>query len=334
MSAASPPRVALALPQLAFALEAAGVTAAGAPLPALSWLAARSQRQPGGSADWRAWLLSRFGPGAGALQRFPAGPSLRALNEAAPAAGCWACAEPVHLATALDHLRLAPRAQLDLPADESRALAVSLAAALEGSGYSITWSDRGVWLFGCAHRIECDTVEPALAEGRDVRDSLPSGRDGAEIRRLTNELQMWLHEHPVNAARAARGVPKVNSIWLWGFGQAGEPVAGALPMLCSDDFWLVGLWRLHGSPAQPLEETRHALTGAGPLLIAAAGAGLDPQTQLLRWESELAAPLVAALSQARVGTAEVLLGAAAYRLSRGARLAVWRRPRPWSELTQ
>ena len=33
-----------------------------------------------------------------------------------------------------------------------------------------------------------------------------------------NEAQMILHTHPVNAEREARGMPAVNSVWLWGGG--------------------------------------------------------------------------------------------------------------------
>src|SRR5262245_38885546 len=207
MSVARRPAAALALPRLGSVLDAAGATVKVPPLPALQWLAARGRPVAVRSGDWRTWLLSLCGPSAPTLRRFPAGPSLRALVGGRPVAGCWACAEPVHLMTALDHLRLAPRAELELPADEGRTLAASLDAALAGSGYGLRWSDRGAWLLDCASSVECDTVEPAQAEGRDVRDCLPSGRDGAAIRRLTNELQMLLHEHPVNTARAARGLP-------------------------------------------------------------------------------------------------------------------------------
>ncbi len=334
MSRASRSAVALALPRLGAVLEAGNDAAARGPLPALQWLAARSRRQPARAGDWRGWLLSHFGPGAEALQIFPAGPSLCALLDGAPAAGCWACAEPVHLTTALDHLRLAPRAQLRLAADEGRALAMSLDAALAGSGYALRWSDHGSWLLGCPSRVEADTVEPARAEGGDVRDHLPSGCDGARIRKLTNELQMLLHDHPVNSARVARGLPVVNSIWLWGFGEAGEPTATDLPVLCTDDFWLAGLWRLHGSEARPLADASRALAAAPALLIAAADASADPPAQLRRWESALAAPLVAALQQARIGAAELLLGAVPYRVTSPARFAVWRRPRPWPQLLQ
>src|SRR5690606_33262738 len=38
-------------------------------------------------------------------------------------------------------------------------------------------------------------------------------------RRVLNEVQITLHEHPVNLARTARGLPAVNSLWPWGEGR-------------------------------------------------------------------------------------------------------------------
>jgi len=46
-------------------------------------------------------------------------------------------------------------------------------------------------------------------------------------RRLQNELQMLLHDHPVNAAREARGELAINGIWFWG---AGAFRGKAVPM--------------------------------------------------------------------------------------------------------
>jgi hypothetical protein len=42
------------------------------------------------------------------------------------------------------------------------------------------------------------------------------------MRRLQNEAQMVLHDHPVNLARAARGELTVNSLWLDHAGAADE----------------------------------------------------------------------------------------------------------------
>ncbi len=322
--------VALALPAFRAAV---GANDGGPPsLPGAEWLASRGRRTPAWRGEWRAWLLSHFGPGADALQRCPAGASVRALDASRRDDGCWGCAEPVHLLVGLDHLRLAPRATLALSAEDGRALATSLDAALAGSGFSLHYVERGPWLLECRTDIECETLEPAVAEGRDVRDSLPTGQDGARIRQLTNELQMLLHEHPVNARRGARGLPPVNSIWLWGFGRAGQVSDAYLPVLCTDDAWLSGLWCLHGAEARPLADAGGVLAAGTTMLIAAADSVGDPAGALERWDAELCAPLVSALRRGRTHRAEVLMGETPYTISRAARFAVWRRGRPWSEL--
>ena len=54
------------------------------------------------------------------------------------------------------------------------------------------------------------------------------------MRRLMTELQMLLHEHPVNEARAARGVPTVNAVWLWGGGEGQRAAKPNSRRLASD----------------------------------------------------------------------------------------------------
>jgi len=333
LTSVSEPRVALALPAFSSALELANGQRGALPgLPGTLWLASRGRRGATWHGDWRAWLLSRFGPGADTLQRCPPGASVRALATGGRDQGSWACAQPVHLLTGLDHLRLAPLAGLALAPEEAQALADSINAALAGSGYTLSPAEPQPWSLACPTDIECDTVEPAQAEGRDIRDCLPAGRDGAQVRKLINELQMLLHEHPVNLGRAGRGLAPVNSIWLWGFGRARDPAGGPLPALCSDDAWLTGLWRLHGAEARPLAAAESALATETTLLLAATDVGADPAAQLDRWESGLCAPLVAALRGGRIRSASVLLGDAPFAISHADRFAVWRRRRPWQEL--
>ena len=325
--------MALAVPRFRATLERhAGLGSAAPALPGMQWLASRAHRAVASPGDWRAWLLSRVGPGADMLQRCPAGPAIRALATGAREEGCWACAQPVHLLTGLDHLRLAPLAGLQLSTGEAQAIDESLGAALAGSGYSLRPSEAGPWTLACPTDIQCDTVEPAHAEGRDIRDCLPAGRDGAQIRKLMNELQMLLHEHPVNTRRAGRGLIPVNSFWLWGFGRAQELEPTQLPTLCTDDPWLQGLWRLYGVAARPLPAAEGALETEATLLIAAADAAADSVSALERWEAELGAPLAASLRRGRIGSASIRLGDVSYTVSRVDRLAVWRRRRAWTEV--
>ncbi len=59
---------------------------------------------------------------------------------------------------------------------------------------------------------------------RSIKHHLPQGADALAWHRVTNEAQMILHTHPVNAAREARGELVANSVWLWG--------GGTLPARC------------------------------------------------------------------------------------------------------
>jgi len=324
---------AVALPAFATAFRAdPGTANRDRDLPALNWLASRGHRVSVSGGEWRAWLLSRFGPGGEVLQHCPAGAALRTLVTGRRAEGCWACAEPVHLVAALDHLRLAPRSALRVAPAEGRALVESLSEAIAGSGFTLQHLEHGPWLLACRDDIDCETIEPALAEGRDVRDCLPAGRDGAAVRRLTSELQILLHDHPVNLRRSDVGLPPVNSIWLWGFGRAVHVTRPPLPMLCCDDFWLAGLWQVHGLAPQPLGAARDALAAGASTLVAAADASDDPGAQLALWESLLGVPLARALKSGRIRNASLLLGDTSYVLSGAARFAFWRQARSWTDL--
>jgi hypothetical protein len=333
LTAASTHRVAVALPAFRRVLARAELAHGRGPdLSAVQWLASRGRRAAGSVPDWRAWLLSQFGPGAEPLRRCPAGPAVRALAIGRRDEGCWACADPVHLVTGLDHLRLAPLADLGLVSSEAQALCDSIAAELAQSGYVLHFSQQGPWLLECPTEIECESVEPADAEGHDLRDCLPTGRDGRAVRKLMNEFQMLLHEHPVNARRVDRGLAAVNALWLWGFGQAQavEPVHS--PMLATDDSWLQGLWKLHGGSGLPLAMAKQTLATADTLLVAATENVADAEAQLAQWDTALAEPLAAALRQGRVHSASLLLGDVPYSVERAARHAFWRRRRRWPEL--
>ena len=68
-----------------------------------------------------------------------------------------------------------------------------------------------------AANIQWDT---ATREGVDPA----TGADYTSVvRMLLNEVQVLLHQHPLNAARQTRGLPPVNSVWFWGAGRLPAP---------------------------------------------------------------------------------------------------------------
>ncbi len=323
--------VALALPRFRAALQSAASGATGPlRLPAADWLASRGRRGATWRRGWREWLLECSVLDAGSLRRYPAGACVRALAAGRPVDGTWACADPVHLLTGLDRLQLAPLSVLGLAAEEGRTLVQWLNQALAGSGFTLHHADPGPWSLECGSAIDCEAIEPALVEGEDIRELLPGGRDGLQVRRLMNELQMLLHEHPVNEERTRRGLPVVNALWLWGFGTALPASTVQLPLLHTDDRWLAGLWRLHDSAARTLDGVATAMLRTDTRALLVAGAQGDdrfdePATRLRRWDFQLCEPLVAAAKQGQADELAVLFGDTPFMLARTSRFAFWRR---------
>jgi hypothetical protein len=309
--------------------------------PAAEWLVARSSGMSAHAGSWREWLLARTSVPADVLERFPAGPCVRAMQSlsvptgawpSAPPkpAGTWACARPVHLLTAIDHLQIGT-SPVVLEDGERATLARDLNAHFVDRRFVFHAEGTGAdWTLECPSHLECTSVEPEGLSGRNLRDLMPAGKDAATARSLVNEIQMLLHEHPVNAARVARSLPVVNSLWLWGFGQAGKPEQTQLPALFTDDVWLEGLWRMHGAAAAGLAGfAADSSRTEGDVLVAWSRRPELPASDALE-EAErcLFEPTQAALRSGAVDHLDMLLGERTFAMDPGARLRFWRRGRP------
>jgi hypothetical protein len=96
--------------------------------------------------------------------------------------------------------------------------------------------------------------DPGLWLGADPAEGLPAGVGARPLRRFGAELEMWLHEHPVNLARARSGQLNFNALWLWGGGAplAARPPASSRTVAWAADLFVDGLCALAGSVADPL----------------------------------------------------------------------------------
>ena len=149
------------------------------------------------------------------------------------------------------------------------------------------------------------------------------------------EIQMWLHDHPVNIARQDRGAVTVNGLWIWGGGPG--PVAapaGPLPALRSDDEFLRGLWRMGGATGEPAPDTFSALDleRDDAMIVAFAGipvANESAADALSTLERDWFGPALAGLQRGRVACVQVLLNDRLLSLTRRDSWRWWRRARPW-----
>lgn len=195
--------------------------------------------------------------------------AMRMWGQTGERPSAWvAAADPVHLQPELDQLRLHALAQDDLPVHELRRLIDHLQGTLGSSGGAgFARIGRHSYLTADAP-LATSTYSTSDVHLRVPTDYLPGGAERAGHRRLLSEIEMALHDHPVNIEREAEGRPAINSLWIWGGGHAPQPVAGALPPLYANDPLLRGFWRAQQSPqtAWPGSISRCFESGAGDVV--------------------------------------------------------------------
>lgn len=177
---------------------------------------ARSRHLSFEAIDTTAWLCQAF-----EVERqldWPVAPLTLAIDGGEPGDAYWLRADPVHLQARRDQLRLAESDMLGISRQEADALAATLNHHFADHGMTFLAARPGRWYLRLARRPEISTCAPGMAAGSNIDAFLPAGADALRWHGITNEIQMLLHEHPVNAAREARNELTVNSVWLWGGG--------------------------------------------------------------------------------------------------------------------
>ena len=157
-------------------------------------------------------------------------------------------ADPVHLRADIDDLVLFDASDIDLSPYDAVALARTVNDALGPDGPRIDAAHPHRWYVAPDAPVRIATTPLSRVAGARVFEALPRGPDAARWHRWMNEVQMALHECPVNVERERRGAAPVNSVWVWGAGSL--PLAGVVPApfarVWTDDALLRGLARHSG----------------------------------------------------------------------------------------
>lgn len=149
-----------------------------------------------------------------------------------PGARAWGLLSPVHWHVGTDQVSLLPPSALMLSEAESQQLFEAVQPLFTSEGFELAWGGALRWYAAHEGLAGLRTASLDRVIGRNVDRWLGSdvaSRPLGLVRRLQSEVQMLLHEHPVNEARQARGLLAVNSFWLSGCGVAqAEPSATAV----------------------------------------------------------------------------------------------------------
>jgi hypothetical protein len=130
---------------------------------------------------------------------------------------------PVHWRVALDHVELVGDAKLGVSSDEAHAIWQAVEPLLHDDGFT-GFRVGEHWMLAHDDFALTHTSSIDRACGHAVEDHRPHGPAASRWGRLQNEIQMLLHNHPVNDARDERGQLPINSLWLSGTGRLDPAV--------------------------------------------------------------------------------------------------------------
>ena len=324
----------LALPGLLWPVQAIQDMVFDLQLPALSWLLGKGSRQVAAVADYPQWLAKVAG-----LPGLPVA-ALRASALMLEQDSRWLCLDPIHLRVERTQLIVQDPATLQLTQAEAATLLADLAPLLEELGHAGISSPHE-WHFHLHAESDIRTTPLADAIGLNGDQLMPKAGNVKLWRRVLNEVQMTLHEHPVNLARTARGLPAVNSLWPWGEGSLGTDKPDWQQIQADGAVWQ-GLARHLGCPWSKLPERYENVSGKTLVIQPALELGARHR-DALQWLSALQAleanwfaPLMQALQNGKLKQL-VLHGhgegqALTLTVSGSNKLNFWRKPAPLTAL--
>lgn len=314
----------LVLPGLIARCVNTGADTAATRAPALAHLiaiAGTPLREKGGTA---AALAARYG--VAPQTDWPLAPLRLAALGVDPEAAYWLAADPVTLEVGRADVSLAG-VVTDLARADADALLATLNAHFAADGLTFVAPRPDAFFVRAARPMRLATHFPGAALGRTLRAMLPYGEDAQLWRRWHSEVEMLLHEHPVNVARERAGRPLANSLWFSCGGTLPRQPAPApsIRTYATADI-AVALALFVGAPARPPRAHLDAtLLDAGTtesIVVVLEGA-----QEIAALERSWAAPARDALARGALREVTVLCDDAGDAV-------IWRaeRPGPWQRL--
>lgn len=188
----------------------------------------------------------------GSTARIPPAPLSRLHDQPDDAGGAWIRADPVALAVDITTVWIAGPAYFPEEKEKRAKLEDALGSLFEAAGMEYLPAGPEHGYLRLTVTPECRFFPPWRLAGARLEDVLPEGPAAGDWRRLLNETQMLLHEHP--ALKEIEPVRRPAGLWFWGAGEIGfpPPAPQVTEIVAGDDPVLAGMERWLGlSPAGP-----------------------------------------------------------------------------------
>jgi hypothetical protein len=229
--------------------------------PALNAMLRHAFHLPDFAGGQDAWLCRFFG--VDRQQDWPVAPFSCVGEGLDPGTAYWLCADPVHLQLQSDHFSVIADAAKAINLEQARQLTDTLNQhfSSEGIRFSAPRVDR--WYLHVEAPPDLGTCSLSETMGKNALHTMFQGSDALQWRGRINEIQMLLHDHPVNLELEKRGYLPLNSLWLWGGGVLPSRMEPNAAAVWAHDPFTCGLAKAHGAPLEQLPASAREWLGNG-----------------------------------------------------------------------
>ncbi len=260
------PTISILLPGLSNAVKAIDKRQK---FPALTRVIARSRNTNYLTAWFETCAFKLFGLPVAKEQPLAVAPvSYFGMVECKPRGWCMSI-DPVSLDPRRSQLFLIAGEPLSVTVDEAEALISCINEACVPREWRAETLASDYWYLTVDEDPDIVTTPLSAVFGEDIDALLPRGSGAAVWQAWMNEVQMVLHQSPVNQIRDAQGRYPINSVWPWGAGRLPDVPKQKWATVWSNEPVTRGLAKLSAATLQSVP------TGAPQVINAsAAGPGL------------------------------------------------------------
>lgn len=222
-------------------------------LPALEIILAKSHSTESRPQGIEEWLCQTFG--VSKQQDWPVAPIMLQIDGAGKVHAkdeYWLRADPVHLRIENNHILLADSQVFTISLKESMQFADTLNQHFEKSGLAFLPLHSDRWYIHINKIPDLQTRLLSEIAGKNINNLLPIGKDSALWHNIFNEIQMLLHDHPLNLERETRGELIINSLWLWGGGVMPQSIRSVFNQVWCNHAFTHALATASGITSRPL----------------------------------------------------------------------------------
>jgi hypothetical protein len=151
-------------------------------------------------------------------------------------------ADPIHLETMHASLRLHTLSMDEVDLHELRSIYDGLQQTLGDDGRIAFARIQSCGYLRSNDEIVTAKVSAQVANGIIADEFMPPDTTSSSYHRLLSEIQMYLHAHEVNDRRERAGNRPINSLWIWGGGEAPQKTVRRIPPLFTEDPLFKGYW--------------------------------------------------------------------------------------------